>query len=466
MKTLTLGLYNQLSHRSAEYQDHIKFITEFTFNAEVGLYKPANMRVPYDVVEACSIDELIATADGAKSDYLYIVAFGHRGLNPALPTMMINYAEQNNYAVLGHILQDNPAQPNEGFYSLHHQTVLINMHQWRSAGRPNWGNYQRNIEITVPMINRSEENFHDDYTPHWIEPAAGEMAYSGTVREGWNLILNIIRSGKKIGNFPNEIRKFKSFLYPDSGPEFEQLLQGKEVFLPEMNQRKYAASTQFTPVQSNVFVFNTDGMHEEPMQFDRSTQLDSIYCVAAGFKPLQLLKRCNWHSGTQMVYFDYSQAALDFKQWLLTNWDGRNYTQVIEQYKNSVTTIFRPVWFPGQSFETAWADTLTTFGGESQWLEFWNQYRRLPHEFIKTNLFDDRSALLNNMQANAGNKLIWFSNSFNTDPAVRYFNRPTLSAMYNDFIADLSQANDSQLQVCGSDWTGKKEWFVLKKDPQ
>jgi len=219
-------------------------------------------------------------------------------------------------------------------------------------------------------------------------------------------------------------------------------------------------------VQSSVFVFNTDRMHEEPMQFDRSTRLDSIYCVAAGFKPLQLLKRCAWHSGTRMVYFDYSQAALDFKKWLLTNWDGRNYIQAIDQYKNSVDPTFKPIWFFGQSFEPAWTETMKVFDGETKWLEFWNQYRLLPHEFIKTNLFDDRSDLLADMRANAGNKLIWFSNSFNTEAAVRHFDRPTLSGMYNDFVADLSAVNDSQIQVCGSDWAGKKEWFTLKKDSQ
>jgi hypothetical protein len=188
--------------------------------------------------------------------------------------------------------------------------------------------------------------------------------------------------------------------------------------------------------------------------------------VAAGFKPLQLLKRCAWHSGTRMVYFDYSQAALDFKKWLLTNWDGRNYIQAIDQYKNSVDPTFKPIWFFGQSFEPAWTETMKVFDGETQWLEFWNQYRLLPHEFIKTNLFDDRSDLLADMRANAGNKLIWFSNSFNTEAAVRHFDRPTLSGMYNDFVADLSAVNDSQIQVCGSDWAGKKEWFTLKKDSQ
>ena len=462
--TVTFGLYNQLLHRSAEFQDHIKFITEFSFNAEVGAFKPAILRKPYDIVESTSIDELLVQADQAKSDYLYFVAYGHRSVNLSLPTMMIKYAEQNNYAVLGHILQDNPTNPSEGFYSMHHQAVLINMNHWRSAGCPPWGNYQQVVNMTLPQIKRSEENAHDDYTPHWIEPQEGQQVYSGVLREGWNLIASMISSGKKIGNFPTEIRKFKSFLYPDAGDHFERFLRGEQVELPDWNQNRYASFTQFTPVQSSVFVFNTDRMNEEPMQFDRNTQLDSIYCVAAGFKPLQLLKRCGWHSGTRMVYFDYSQAALDFKKWLLIYWNGCNYIQAIERYKDTVDPTFKPIWFFGQSFDPVWTETINIFGGETQWLEFWNQYKLLPHEFIKTNLFDDRSALLDDMRENPGNKLIWFSNSFNTEAAVRHFNRPTLSGMYNDFIADLTAVNDSQIQVCGSDWLGKKEWFTIKKD--
>ena len=69
-----------------------------------------------------------------------------------------NFSEDETNWCRGHII----AKPNKPAY-LHHQHVEINLDVWRELGRPfifeRWKNYER-----------SDENYHDDYTPHWITP--------------------------------------------------------------------------------------------------------------------------------------------------------------------------------------------------------------------------------------------------------------------------------------------------------
>lgn len=463
MKTLTFALYNQIQHRSASYQDHIRFITEFSLNSELRAW-PRSYTKPVDFVECNEINDALHIADAADSEYLYIVAYGHRSTDPHLPTRMIQYAEENNYAVLGHILQDNPDSPDSGFYSLHHQSLLINMNLWRQAKKPLWGNYSRISHEVLPTVQRSIENFHDNYTPLWIKPAAGQISYSGIVREGWQLISGMISHGLQIGNFPLEIRNSKMHLYPDSDILLEQVLANVSTVEPtEWNQAQYIKFTSFAPTQSCVFIYNTDNMIEEPMDYDSSTELDTIYCVAAGFKPLQLLTRCKWSQLTRMVYFDYSQSALDFKRWLVENWDGKNYPEAVDNYKKDVDTNFQPIWFVGKDQSGVWESTMEIFGGQDSWLELWAQYRKLEHRFIKTDLFGDCSQLLADMKSRSGYNLIWFSNTFNTEAAVRNFGRQRLNEIYTNFLADISSCNTT-LQVCGTDTTGWPAWFVLNQD--
>ena len=103
MKTITFALYNQLSNRNIDYQEHVKFITEFSFNQMLGVYRRGNAGkiIP---VEDTSINNIILAADGLGTDYLLIAAYGFRSLNMRLHELLVDHAEKNQLAVVGHIL--------------------------------------------------------------------------------------------------------------------------------------------------------------------------------------------------------------------------------------------------------------------------------------------------------------------------------------------------------------------------
>ena len=460
MKTITFGLYNQLSNRSIDYQEHVKFITEFTFNQMIGIYQSSSGERA-NVVEDTSINNIILAADRLGTDYLLLVAYGFRGQDMKLHQVLVDYAEEHEHAVVGHILQDDPSAPNPAFYSLHNQIVLINIEKWRIAGKPAWGDYGSVENVTLPVIERSVENFHDDYTPLWIKPTVQTRTYSGVLREGWSLIKGIIESNLSVANIPSEIRNLKSHWYPESGVEFEKALANDpSANVTEFNQRQFLQHSSFKSTQGNVFILNTDFIRPEKMTFNKNIRVNTLYCVAAGFKPLQLLSRVKFDTNTRMVYVDYSQSALDFKKALFENWDGNDYFGFVEEYKK-LNPTFRPIWFHGKNPNPEWENTIQVFGGKEQWLNLWRQYKELKHEFLTINLFEDYSAMLNDMWHHRhGNNLVWISNSFNTEAAVRHFPKKKLMELYDSFLENVKHSTYS-LQICGTDYLGRERWMHI-----
>lgn len=457
MKSISFGLYNQISNRSEKYQKHIRDITDFAINFQVICYNNNSGNIPQTLISGLNIDDIIEYANKKNTDYCFIVAYGYRSYEHNLAQIMIDYMESNNYSVLAHILQDDPK--NLGFYSLHNQCLMINMQHWRQAGHAKFGNYET-ASVILPEVIRDPNNFHDDYTPGWIYSTGQCQSYSGQLREGWSLISSLLKNGYKIGNFPQEIRQLKHHIYPEVGTELERRLLGEDVEVVEHNQKNYVELMDFRHFQESVYVFNTDPMiaHLQTINYNTTTKIGSLYCVAAGFKPILLLNKYTWDQDTRMVYIDYSQSALNFKKWLVENWDGRNYTNIIEKYTTQVDPNFRPIWFVGKDYKDQWDYTMQIFGGEESWLDIWNRYKKLEHRYLKINLYNDYENLLEDMNNHRNtNNLIWFSNSFYTEACLMNFQPNELENYFNQFIQAIKDNSDS-LQICGSNHRGRSAW--------
>jgi hypothetical protein len=448
---IAFGLYNQLSNRSAEYQAHIRAMTNFAMTLQVNQYNWANQQQA-QVIEDSSIDNIIKQADQQSADYLYVVGYGYRSYNPNLVNLMIADAEANDYSVVGHILQE------KNYYSLHYQCFLINMRHWRALGSPAFGNHDQLTNQALSLPERSADNVHDDYTPWFLHPTGQTVTINGSVSHGWNLISAVLATGRKIGNFSHDIRRFKQHLYPEVGAELERLLAGDQtVEVQEYNQKQYVQLMDFRTPQSSVYVFNTDPMTPDYIAYNKNNALGSIYCVAAGFKPIQLMTQCGWTAQTRMVYFDYSKSALDFKRWLVENWDGIDYPGAVNTYITTVDPSFRPVWHVGQDQTPEWEKTIAVFGGQEAWLELWNKYSKLEHRYIQTNLFDDKSELIKDISSHRDNNLIWFSNSFYTEACLMNFSPAALDKLYKSFIEEL-EVNSDSIQICGLTNAGTSAW--------
>ena len=85
-------------------------------------------------------------------------------------TDFYNFAESGEY-IKGHII----AKKRQSAY-LHHQHMNVNVDMWKTLGCPpldeKWLKYER-----------SDNNFHDDYTPFWLTPRDRPKIINFTIDE-------------------------------------------------------------------------------------------------------------------------------------------------------------------------------------------------------------------------------------------------------------------------------------------
>lgn len=448
MHNIVYGLYNQLKYKSEAYQSHLREITMFHLsNASVNW--PNN----YPIMEDTVMDALISRAAdpviGAK--HLMIVSMGHELFDHKILDKIIAEAEAGDYAMLGHILEDCPQDPETGFYQLHPQCLYINLEKWRALNKtdwPIWGEFEGPIwNLSLPRVLRSPDNIHDDYTPTYLLPTGEMRDYYGTLKQGWRLIASFLEAGYRVGNFSNDIRRTKIHLYPDVDDDcvFERILAGDETLTvpesgPTYGQFSYLRRNSKQVTQNSVFVFNNEKFIDYQLQgYVQNKEVDTVYSVAAGFIPLEIFNKVG---GKRIVFVDYSQPALDFHQWLYERWDGYDYANAIYTYQSIVGDKFRPMK-SSSTYEQQWQEIVKSFGGIEVWLALWNRYRATPVRFIKTNFFEDYQAMIDDMSTTTGNNVFWFSNSFYTPLAIRYFQPDNLYNIYDNFRQQLKDANQS-----------------------
>lgn len=436
-KTLVC-LYNQIQDRNKDYQEHIRDITSFcTDNLLIPRANGYFVQNAYpEVLERNTIDECLQTAADLDVEWLFLVAYGFRCHNNIFPDLCIKYAEENDYSILAHILDDKPH--NQSFYQLHNQCILINIKDWKNYGSPHFGESIGGRPILIPQTIRSEENFHDDYTPYWLEKGDDIRVHTQSLHEGWNIISECLKANHKIGNFPEHLRQEKRHLYPEIGDELERALQGEDIEPSNHNQAFYLRTMDPAQFTDAVYIYNTDDMSNH---IQTQEEIDTLYCVAAGFKPLSIFNDIKHTDKTRIVYYDYSISALQFRQWLVETWDGTDFPSKVEQYKN-IEPTFNPIWFAGRPLSEGWKETTDYFGGEDKLKELWAEYIKLEHKYIRCSLFNDCTELYEDMNTTTGNNIIWFSNSFLTDISLRLYRYSELQRMYASFNTELNNNNN------------------------
>ena len=109
---------------------------------------------------------------------------------------------------MGHVLDYK-----EKYYELHHQCFVVNLEYYREFGCPEFG-YPQNKVVSLEKTVRSAENFHDEYTPYWVDADINQEGKKDYVpeHEGWNIINESVVNKKRIWNFSQKLRNLKTYL--------------------------------------------------------------------------------------------------------------------------------------------------------------------------------------------------------------------------------------------------------------
>lgn len=454
------GVHNQISDRNIDYQEHLRHITYFSIGLQLYFNKDVFLETP---IESTDINSIITESGKLGCDWLFLIEYGQRFKDPNIIRDLIKYAEDNHYSFLGHLLQTKTPTGDLLEFEIHPQCFLLNVNVWKKIGKPKFGKPgSYSIELNKP--SRSKTNFHDDYTPYWLSPTGTKEHYTGYLGHGYNLINTLLEFNHNLGTFSEEIKNRKSFIYPeqDSG-EFESILNGKlknyETKILNQNQRQYLSETSLYNYINSTYIFNTDKVGNEIVRTEFETIAPtSIYSVASGFKLLELLAQTQFDNNTSIVYFDYSKTALDLKEWLYRNWDGKDYLEALKKYKEEKNTDIKYLWRTEHNLKDSdeyikckneWEEVLTYFKGELEWLAFWDKVKKLEHKFIQTDILGDYSKLIDNFKVHRGKNIVWISNVFYSEPIIRNFKPETLKVKYEKLIQDISD-NSSSYQILGA----------------
>lgn len=182
-------------------------------------------------------------------------------------TDFIDFAKSGEFCK-AHII----ARPNEPVF-LHYQHMNLNLDKWRELNCPDMN--QRWTDYT-----RSPENFHDDYTPYWVD----------------------IKGMPRINNFTHEERRRKAFSYfRDQENTWKNLHD-----LPQQNE-DYYFSRFMTRIAESYYIFNTESLREIPV-----TEFDVLFSPTAGYSAEANCHRLNFDK--KVIFYDYNQTNIQTKQ--------------------------------------------------------------------------------------------------------------------------------------------------------
>ena len=184
-------------------------------------------------------------------------------------TDFYKFAESEEY-IQGHIM----AKKGQSAY-LHHQHMNVNVDMWKDLGCPaldeRWEKYKR-----------SENNYHDDYTPFWLTP----------------------NNRPTIQNFTHAERSRKSFSYyrdyNNAWSDFENIWDYVE-------KDDFYFSRFMTRIQESFYLFNTESLAKIP-----DSKFDLLFSPTAGYSAEAYVDKLDF--GGEVIFYDYTQQNIDFKK--------------------------------------------------------------------------------------------------------------------------------------------------------
>lgn len=160
------------------------------------------------------IDILVTDADedqclrSVDDSYEYAVVYreGHKFLDRE---RFLKELDNKNFFIFGHILDREGIS---GYYELHKQCYVIHIPTYKRLGCPAVGQQSFHDAHTQISPCRSDENYHDDYTPWWVQPGKIKRDYMHKAH-GWNILSIAFENNLPVLVFNSTMRNAKEFNY-------------------------------------------------------------------------------------------------------------------------------------------------------------------------------------------------------------------------------------------------------------
>lgn len=379
-----------------------------------------------DIYSANSIEEALHDLCD-KHDHILLMAAGVRIYDMSVIFDIKEIINNNiNYMVAAHILDWK-----DKWFELHHQFLLVNSKKWIAAGSPTFGGWDNSSE-DLPVIERSIENFHDDYTPLWIK-FTGQYALQLHQKQGWNFINQAARNNFDIINWDQNIRSKRTYYYPeDHSNEFLESLKTLTISgIVNSNQKNLIS--QCNMVSNQIWLLNSESMNLEA----NGNKFDTIALPAAGFKFLDAYHSGLLNENAKLIIYDFNQKSVDWIRYIYES-KSIEIQDLIKTYEHRNTFKFfgNKVFSKDDGFTKEFVDSLSVtidfFGGKNNFVRLLEIFRKSKVEFVSVNLIESPEELIVFLD---GKSLINISNIFCTDFSNAYWGMEKTTEMLKKFIS-------------------------------
>lgn len=291
-----------------------------------------------------TLDDLLSTAHKSESRWGLFINAGLFLTNKNFRDARHIAKTEPDTVLVGHILDRK-----HRYFELHEQYFMLNLDEYRKSPAPISYNSNPGSKL---QVNRSDENFHDDYTPLWIS-AGDDVLSVATPAPGADLINWALQTGKSVRPFSESERKKRFYMYPKW--DFTENLSKLE--------------NQISGIKSRFYLHNTDNLN--PLigrEIDQSVRIRRMVTPASGLFPFEYARDMKLHNDFRFVFYDTSGVACWAYRYIMKEWDGKDITDL--------TKRIPPKLIIGIHDQTKWDEFVDRFGGMSSWLSFFRHYRK------------------------------------------------------------------------------------------
>jgi len=365
-------LYDNLTTPCAEIRDNLHNLTEFQMFS--------NSTYPlYDSLEITNTLKII------DEDYEWAVVIGVGNyFTSDIVLKTVQHAIANNSPLACQIFHK------DGCYYFEPQYFALNLKEYKKIGEPKLEFQGEKCSFETLEIERSLDNFHEDYTPHWIKPASqNTVKYDlNQLQFGALLIAEFIKQGHLITNIPLEIRKQKYYPYPNHNYfEIKKFINDTK-YKPFTRSVQYFADEMKKKIEDNQITF-APICNENYSNFIAEEKLDYYVGICNGFKPAILTSTENFSDNCKVILFESNNAAINWHKFLLKAWDGNLeklyktislFKQLYPNYKNLISIDNLQ-----DSIDILLKNNDMNY---TEFMESWQHYKKLSHQFINLDVLD------------------------------------------------------------------------------
>lgn len=336
------------------------------------------------------------------------------------------YEKNSDCTFIGHIVDKG-----DEYYSLHPQAFMIDVEWWNNAGCPEWGE-PSNTPLEAVEPARSMDNWHDDYTPHWIAPGKISRTYTST-HTGWNIIKAMLDDGKRIVSWNKEIRTEKHYSYPEVKQDGYRHLSGVT------NQ-----------IDMNIFfIANTEPLRDLHLEVERrklqypdwNEKFDTLVVPAAGLTPLIYAFELGCDKYSKLLIYDISKFAISITRAIIEEWDGNDYESFAKKlmHKLAPTPEYERDIFRGKDKLPNTQEVFDKLNerGFKEWLI--NVLPEIEVSYLPINIFDPNTykSFANNFKTETLRHpvtLCYLSNIFHYLPTSFYYSLEQRWELHNELM--------------------------------